>query len=168
MVGRRFDDSGFPLEPLEAITDSNWDKLSPVERADLLRQREALMLERHEQLMRGQASIRDRVGSQGAAIKANADATRRIGKRLDDDLGPLLQRNTEATARTEDKVDDLIRKAETLLSFWGDVEGAGGLLNRLGNLAKNVGIPLAWVAVPIAALYGGWKALLAWLHLGSP
>lgn len=164
MPTRRFDDTLPPLDPLEPIRDSSWDKLDEAGKAELLRRHYDTMLQRHQAIMDIQGMIRDRVVEQGAEVKANAEATRKLALKVDDEVQPLLIMNTAATARTEAKVDGLTKNTEALLKFWTEASGTANMVGRVASLGKS----LMWFAIPLGACVTAWHAFQAWLKAGMP
>jgi hypothetical protein len=150
MTNRRFDDTQPALEPIDQIRDSNWNKLTEGEKADLLRRREVKVLEHLEHLVEGQVAARTHII---------------------DVMSPMLEANTAATARTEAKVDaseakldELLERTAKPLALWKDIEGTTGLIGRVATFLKDS----AWVAVPVAMVLGGWQAVVAWMKAGFP
>jgi hypothetical protein len=126
-----------------SITD--WGMLSPERRsAELLRQH-MLLARRHAELVDGQNAINSHLD---VSIRANAQATEALTKRLDDNTRLTVENTALAQSIKNDTAEivDIFKKGKTTVTV-------------IDWVAKFV----AKVAVPGGLIYGGWKAFQAWL-----
>ena len=147
------------------ISESAWAKLDDAAREEYLRRFHEISYERHMRLVQGQAGI---AKAQGAMAEAQSALVHKMNsqrfefrahvKRVDQ-VATELSQNTEATARIEEKVDELTVNTQALVDLYKNATAVGSAISWSADWGKR----LAWVLIPMAFLGGAGITAKEWI-----
>lgn len=145
MAGTPDSDEAMAAADFDPSSITDWGMLTPERRsAELLRQH-MLLARRHAELVDGQNAINSHLD---VSIRANAQATEALTKRLDD--------NTRLTVENTALAQSIKADTSEIIAVF---KAGKTTLTTIDWVAKFIGK----VAIPGGVIYGGWKAFQAWL-----
>lgn len=142
--------------PPRPLTESDFGRLDEAEQAMVLLRRQQELDERHAELVEGQWQLGERLSGHGNAIRDNADATRLLTGRVDR-VASDLSENTSLTRTVHADASAIKRDTAQIVSAFNAAKTTFTTLDWASRL-------LTKVAIPGGLIYGGYKAVAAWIH----